>query len=70
MYTEFDPYENYTIEDQARDLQISVEECEAYNASGLTWKQWIDETRIEVNIRRQCEYYDRMQEYYDKYGSH
>lgn len=40
------PYDGYTIECQARDLQISVEECIEYNASHLTWLEWLREQEI------------------------
>ena len=48
VYSEEDDisFLGYTIEDQARDLQITVEECIEYNASHLTWLEWCREQEI------------------------
>lgn len=41
-----DPYEGYTEEDQARDMQVSVEEIRDYNNSNLTWLEWCRQNEI------------------------
>lgn len=42
----YDPYDGYTEEDQARDLQISIEEVRDYNKSNLSWIEWLRSQEI------------------------